>query len=169
MATSLQWSPTIPYKSHHLHHTHKRIVLVPLPSRRSVKVQAFRRSDFDGFAKRFASGEVWRDVWRSANNGFEQLVYESKKTAERIDRRYSVSRRLSAVADSAGDRARELDREFEITQRWRTFSLDFSRNWPRVWFLSLYLCTQFHKISFIYARNWNCSLWLLKTECLMLS
>lgn len=132
MATSLQWSPTIPYKSHHLHHTHKRIVLVPLPSRRSVKVQAFRRSDFDGFAKRFASGEVWRDVWRSANNGFEQLVYESKKTAERIDRRYSVSRRLSAVADSAGDRARELDREFEITQRWRTFSLDFSRNWPRV-------------------------------------
>jgi ribosomal protein S27E len=58
-------------------------------------------------------------------------MYESKKTAERIDRQYSVQRRLSSVAESAADRARELDRDFEITQRWRTFSLDFRRNWPR--------------------------------------
>lgn len=92
----------------------------------------FSRTDFDGFAKRAASGELWRDAWRSANDGFEQLLFETKKTAERIDREYSVSRRLSAVAESAAGRARELDRDFEVTQRWRTFTLDFSRNWPKV-------------------------------------
>ncbi|KAE9451813.1 hypothetical protein C3L33_16304, partial [Rhododendron williamsianum] len=91
----------------------------------------FSRTDFDGFAKRAASGELWRDAWRSANDGFEQLLFETKKTAERIDREYSVSRRLSAVAESAAGRARELDRDFEVTQRWRTFTLDFSRNWPK--------------------------------------
>ncbi|KAL7213934.1 hypothetical protein ACSBR1_026373 [Camellia fascicularis] len=126
MATSLPWNPLLPSKPIRLHHHHHR----------SSSVQAFRRSDFDGFARRMASGEVWRDVWRSANDGFEQLLYETKKTAERIDRRYSVSRRLSAVAQSASYRAREIDRDLEITQRWRTFTLDFSRNWPR---LTLYL------------------------------
>ncbi|XP_076926065.1 uncharacterized protein LOC143589100 [Bidens hawaiensis] len=71
-----------------------------------------------------ASGEAWKDAWRTAINGFEHLVYEAKKTAERLDREYSVGR-------SASDRARELDRDYLITQRWRTFTLDFTRNWPR--------------------------------------
>lgn len=131
MTTSLPWHPLLSSKSQRFHpSTNKRFTNSPLPN--SVKVQAFQRSDFDGFAKRMASGEAWKDAWRSANNGFEQLLYETKKTAERIDREYSVGRRLSSVAQSASDRARELDRDFLITQRWRTFSLDFSRNWPRV-------------------------------------
>ncbi|KAJ0765017.1 hypothetical protein HanPI659440_Chr08g0298771 [Helianthus annuus] len=130
MATSLPWHPLLSLKSQRFHpSTNKRFVSSPLPN--SIRVQAFRRSDFDGFAKRMASGEAWKDAWRSANNGFEQLVYEARKTAERIDREYSVGRRLSAVAQSASDRARELDRDYLITQRWRTFTLDFSRNWPR--------------------------------------
>uniref|UniRef100_A0A5B6YYL7 Replicase polyprotein 1ab n=1 Tax=Davidia involucrata TaxID=16924 RepID=A0A5B6YYL7_DAVIN len=130
MATSLPWHPLLPSKSLRLNKkTHRqRQVVHP---RHVTTVQAFRRSDFDGFAKRMASGEVWRNAWRSANDGFEQLLYETKKTAERIDRRYSVSHRLSLVARSAADRARELDRDFEITQRWRIFTLDFSRNLPR--------------------------------------
>jgi hypothetical protein len=49
-----------------------------------------------------------------------------------------LSHRLSSVARSAGDRARDFDREFEISPRWRTFSMDFSRNWPRVCSLSLF-------------------------------
>ncbi|XP_024992200.1 uncharacterized protein LOC112526053 [Cynara cardunculus var. scolymus] len=130
MTTSLPWHPLLSSKTQRFHpSTNKRFSNSPLPN--SIRVQAFRRSDFDGFAKRMASGEAWRDAWRSANNGFEQLLYETKKTAERIDRRYSVGRRLSSVANSASDRARELDRDFLITQRWRTFTLDFSRNWPR--------------------------------------
>lgn len=44
------------------------------------------------------------------------------------------------MAESAADRARELDREFEITQRWRTFSLDFRRNLPGVYDLLQPLC-----------------------------
>lgn len=75
---------------------------------------------------------VWREAWRSANDGFERFVFEARKTAERIDRRYSLSRRLSSVARAAADRAREIDREFEIGQRYRTFSIDFQRNWPKV-------------------------------------
>lgn len=104
---------------------------IPAFSRRRT-VQAFQRSDFDNFARRVASGEALRDAWCSANNGFEVFVFEARKTAERIDRRYSISRRLTSVAQSAAERAREIERDYEIRQRWRTFSLDFSRNWPRV-------------------------------------
>ncbi|MBA0630076.1 hypothetical protein Godav_002208 [Gossypium davidsonii] len=102
-----------------------------LQRRRPLLVQSFRRSDFDSFTRRMASGEALKDAWRTANDGFEQFVFEAKKTAERLDRQYSVSRRLSSTAQSAADRAREIDREFEIGLRWRTFSMDFSRNWPR--------------------------------------
>ncbi|KAG8501753.1 hypothetical protein CXB51_004728 [Gossypium anomalum] len=91
-------------------------------------VQSFRRSDFDTFTRRMASGEALKDAWRTTNDGFEQFVFEAKKTAERLDRQYSISRRLSSAAQSAADRAREIDREFEIGLRWRTFSMDFSRN-----------------------------------------
>lgn len=92
---------------------------------------AFRRENFESFKKRVVSGDAWRDAWRSANDGFEQLVFDAKKAAERLDRRYSISRRVSAAAEVATLRARELDREFEVSQKWRTFSFDFSRNWPR--------------------------------------
>ncbi|KAF9599589.1 hypothetical protein IFM89_001085 [Coptis chinensis] len=105
---------------------------VTFTTRRHVSTQAFRRSDLDGFAKKVASGEVWKDAWRSANDGFEQLVYDAKKAAERIDRQYSVSRRVSEVAQTAKYKARELDREYEIGQKWKSFSLDFSRNLPGV-------------------------------------
>lgn len=128
MASSLPWHPLLHAKPQTRHIYRPNTI----PIRRAATIRAFRRSDFDGFAKRVASGEVWRDAWRSANDGFEVFVYETRKTAERIDRRYDVSTRLSAVAQSAADRARVLDREYEITQRWRTFSLDFTRNLPRV-------------------------------------
>ncbi|KAL5836887.1 hypothetical protein ACOSQ3_014056 [Xanthoceras sorbifolium] len=121
MPTTLSWQPL------HL----KTPLHPPLLRRQPPAVQAFRRSDFDRFARRVTSGEALRDAWRSANDGFEQLVFDARKTAERVDRQYSVSRRLSSAARAAADRAREIDREFEIGVRWRTFSMDFSRNWPR--------------------------------------
>ncbi|PON60378.1 replicase polyprotein 1ab protein [Parasponia andersonii] len=125
MATTLRWNPqAVPLTARAAGHS-KRCPNV------AVVVQAFRRNDIDGFAKRMASGEAWRDAWRTANDGFERLVFEAKKGAERFDRRYSVSHRLSSVARSALSRAREIDRDFEIGSRWRALSMDFSRNWPR--------------------------------------
>ncbi|XP_050214391.1 uncharacterized protein LOC126665600 [Mercurialis annua] len=94
----------------------------PIALRHVATVRAFQRGDFDRFA---------RNTWRSANDGFEQLLYEARKAAERIDRRYSVTRRVGDVAQSAADRAREIDRELEIGVRWRSFTVDFSRNLPR--------------------------------------
>jgi len=137
MATSLPWHPLNPTKT--LRFTSRTTTKVVLPIRQVTYVHAFRRSDFDGFAKRVRSGEAWKDVWRNANDGFEQFLYEAKKTAERVDRRYDVSRKVSDVAQSAADRAREIDREFEITRKWRTFSLDFRSNLPRVCLLILFL------------------------------
>ncbi|KAE8670996.1 putative LRR receptor-like serine/threonine-protein kinase [Hibiscus syriacus] len=105
---------------------------VLLPRRRPpLVVKAFRRSDFDAFARHVASGEALKDAWRTANDVFEQFVFEVRKTAERLDRQYSVSRRVSSVVRSATDRVRELDRELEIETRWRTFTMDFRRNRPR--------------------------------------
>ncbi|XVF41594.1 hypothetical protein PTKIN_Ptkin01aG0291700 [Pterospermum kingtungense] len=114
-------------------HTTKLQPQLPFPRRRRRRllVQSFRLSDFDTFARRMASGEAWKDAWRTANDGLEQFAFEAKKTAERLDRQYSVSRRVSSAVQSATDRAREIDREFEIGLRWRTFTMDFSRNWPR--------------------------------------
>ncbi|KAB1204098.1 hypothetical protein CJ030_MR8G001610 [Morella rubra] len=129
MATTLPWQPPLTLKPRHgvpmpIHHRQATPV-------RLAPIRAFRRSDIDGFARRMVSGEALRDAWRSANNGFEQVVFEARKAAERLDRRYSLSRRLSSVAQTATDRARDIDREFEIGLRWRTFTMDFSRNWPR--------------------------------------
>lgn len=93
---------------------------------------AFQRSDFNGFAKKVASGEALKDVWKSANDKFEQILYESRIAAERLNRRYTISTRVAEVARSAKDRALELDVEFGVTRRWRSFSIDFTRNLPRV-------------------------------------
>ncbi|XP_031379365.1 uncharacterized protein LOC116194644 [Punica granatum] len=132
-ATNLTWNPKLPLKfpSPPSLPSYSYSRSIPLRRPSALSARAFRRSDLDNFAKRVASGEAWRDAWRSANNGFELFIFEARKTAERLDRHYALSRRLSAVAQSAADRARDLDREFEIRQRWRTFTLDFSRNWPR--------------------------------------
>ncbi|KAK2658702.1 hypothetical protein Ddye_005235 [Dipteronia dyeriana] len=125
MPTTLTWQPL-----------YLKTPLQPSLVRRRFRrqppdVQAFQRSDFDRFTRRVNSGEALRDAWRSANDGFEQLIFEARKAAERVDRQYSVSRRLSSAARAATDRARVIDRELEISVRWRTFSMDFSRNWPR--------------------------------------
>ncbi len=103
MATSLPWHPFLSSKPQTL-----RRFAAPIRHRPPMTVQAFQRSDFDGFAKRMASGEAWREAWRSANDGFELLVFEAKKTAERIDRQYAVSRRFSEAVSSAGDWARAV-------------------------------------------------------------
>lgn len=141
-STTLPWHPLLHSKSTKLSPFKPPSCLCPPPprlplaagrgqTRVAVVVTAFRREDFDSFKKRVASGEAWREAWRSANDGFEQFVFETKKAAERLDRRYSVSRRVSSAAEAAAIRVRELDREYGLTQKWRTFSLDFSRNWPR--------------------------------------
>ncbi|KAK1325636.1 hypothetical protein QJS10_CPA01g02874 [Acorus calamus] len=128
MAATFPWHPLSvrPSKPHH------RPSPIQRPSTRHVvSVRAFQRSDFDGFAKRVASGEALRDAWRSANDGFDQLVFDARRASERLDSRYSISRRLKSAARSAGDKAREVDRDLGIGRRWRTFSVDFYRNWPR--------------------------------------
>lgn len=121
--TSWPWQSPLPSKARPIRRSSPRQVAV---------IQAFRRNDFDGFAKRVASGEALKDAWRSANEGFEQLLFEAKRAALEFDRHFSVSRRLDLAARSAADRAREIDRELGIGRRWRTFSMDFGRNWPRV-------------------------------------
>ncbi|KAK1273976.1 hypothetical protein QJS04_geneDACA012080 [Acorus gramineus] len=128
MATTFPWHPLSVHPS--IPH-HRPSPIQRLSTRHVVSVRAFQRSDFDGFAKRVASGEALRDAWRSANDGFEQLVFDARRASDRLDSRYSISRRLKSAARSAGDKARELDRDLGIGRRWRTFSVDFYRNWPR--------------------------------------
>ncbi|KAH7687456.1 Cysteine-rich domain-containing protein [Dioscorea alata] len=101
---------------------------------RQHAVRAFGRGDFEGFARRVASGEALKDAWKGANEGFETLAFESRRVAERLDRRFAISRRLDTAARAAAARARELDQELGIARRWRSFSVDFSRNWPRTIF-----------------------------------
>ncbi|ONI25841.1 hypothetical protein PRUPE_2G322900 [Prunus persica] len=95
---------------------------IPMGPRQVSNIRAFGRSDIGSFA---------RDAWRSANDGFERFLFEAKKTAERLDRRYALSHRFDTIAQSAAARAREIDRDLEIGTRWRAFSMDFSRNLPR--------------------------------------
>ncbi|KAL9247015.1 hypothetical protein vseg_020487 [Gypsophila vaccaria] len=135
MATSSSTSPpstTLPWR---------RVSSTSLPRRTSLSflrpppsaavIVSFRRGDFDAFKRRVTSGDTWKEVWRVANDGFEQVVYDAKKAAERFDRRYDVSRKVSSAVEVASVRAREIDREYEVSQKWRAFSLDVSSNFPR--------------------------------------
>lgn len=130
MATSLPWRTSLASKSQsfHFHRTSTHL----FPTRHSTPLRAFRRKDFDEFSARLSSGKLWSDVWKSAYDGFEQFAYEAKKAAEKIDRKFAVSRRLADAAESAKYRAKEIDRDLRITDKWRNFKLDFSRNWPSV-------------------------------------
>uniref|UniRef100_A0A0A8Z3J5 Uncharacterized protein n=1 Tax=Arundo donax TaxID=35708 RepID=A0A0A8Z3J5_ARUDO len=127
MATLVaRWHPPPPAPS-----AAGRLHLLPVsPSRRRprraatvVSPRAFGRADFDGFVRR---------AWRGANAGAERFAFEARQAARRLDGRFSISRRLSEAARAARARAVEIDAELGIGRRWRSFSVDFSRNWPRV-------------------------------------
>ena len=97
---------------------------------------------------------VLKEAWQNANDGFERLLFEAKKTAERIDRQYSVSKRFASVASAAADRAREIDRDFEIGVKYRNFSSDFALNWPRVsYFLCFFFFFFFNSFIFVFWDN----------------
>ncbi|XP_020084006.1 uncharacterized protein LOC109707267 isoform X1 [Ananas comosus] len=128
MATNVRWLhllPLIPPRHHH------HLLLLRRRPPPPLAVRAFRRSDVDGFVRRVASGEALRDAWRRANDGFELLAFEARVAAQRLDRRFALSRRFDSAARAAAARAREVDAELGIGRRWRSFSVDFSRNWPR--------------------------------------
>lgn len=129
MATTTRW----PCHPLHLSQHHHRFSTLHYRRRRyDVTVRAFGRGDIDGFMRRIASGEALKDAWRGANEGAERLAFEARLAAQRIDRKYSVSRRLDEVARSAAVKAREIDAELGIGRSWKSFTADFSRNWPRV-------------------------------------
>jgi dsDNA-specific endonuclease/ATPase MutS2 len=74
---------------------------------------------------------VLKEAWQNANDNFERFLFEAKKTAQRIDRQYSVSQRLSSAASAASARAREIDRDFQIGIKYRNFTSGFALNWPK--------------------------------------
>lgn len=82
----------------------------------------FSRADLDGLLRR---------AWRGANAGAERFSFEARQAAQRLDGRYSISRRVAEAARAARERAAEIDAELGVGRRWRSFSVDFSRNWPR--------------------------------------
>ncbi|KAE8801076.1 hypothetical protein D1007_23287 [Hordeum vulgare] len=82
----------------------------------------FGRADLDGLLQR---------AWRGANAGAERLSFEARQAAQRLDGRYSISRRVAEAARAARERAAEIDAELGVGRRWRSFSVDFSRSWPR--------------------------------------
>jgi hypothetical protein len=96
---------------------------IPRRAATVVSPRAFGRADFDGFVRR---------AWRGANAGAERLAFEARQAAQHLEGRFSISRRLSEASRAARERAMEIDAELGIGRRWRSFSVDFSRNWPRV-------------------------------------
>nr|ACF81654.1 unknown [Zea mays] len=95
---------------------------IPRRAATVVSPRAFSRADFDGFVRR---------AWQGANAGAERFAFEARQAAQRLDSRFSISRRLADASRAARARAVEIDAEFGIGRRWRSFSVDFSRNWPR--------------------------------------
>lgn len=128
MATLARWHPPPPAAAPTARLLYHRPAAFALRrrSRRSATVvtpRAFGRADFDGFVRR---------AWQGANAGAERLAFEARQAAKRLDGRYSISRRLAEAARAARERAVEIDAELGIGRRWRSFTVDFSRNWPRV-------------------------------------
>lgn len=120
--TSVRWQPLLP----------------PLRRRQRLPVIVSFKNNNNSNNKPNDMDRVLKEAWRNVNDKFEVFLFEAKKTAERIDRRYSVSQRVSSVASAAADRAREIDRDFEIGVKYRNFTSDFVLNWPKVSFYSLF-------------------------------
>ncbi|CAD6212106.1 unnamed protein product [Miscanthus lutarioriparius] len=123
MATLARWHPPLPPAP--LAAGAAASIARPLARRRIprraatvVSPRAFGGADFDGFVRR-------------ANAGAERLAFEARQAAQRLDGRFSISRRLAEASRAARARAVEIDAELGIGRRWRSFSVDFSRNWPR--------------------------------------
>lgn len=135
MATSLPWRTSLSSKSQPLHFPRTHL----LSTRHSTSLHASLRSNFDEFSRRFHSGQLWCDFWRTVNEGFEQFVYETQKVSEKIDRKFAVSRRFADVAESAKYRAKEIDRDLRISEKWSVFLFDFGRLWPLVRVFSVWL------------------------------
>ncbi|XP_031501598.1 uncharacterized protein LOC116265193 [Nymphaea colorata] len=108
-----------------------RLSLVRRGGPRQLSIRAFTsRGDFEDFAKRVVSGEKLKDFARAANDGIDELVFNIRRAAVRLDRRFSISDRLEDATRTASDGFKRIDREFGIGQRWRSFSMDFRRNLP---------------------------------------
>ncbi|KAI4974522.1 hypothetical protein ZWY2020_047802 [Hordeum vulgare] len=82
----------------------------------------FGRANLDGLLQR---------AWQGANAGAERLSFEARQDAPRLDRRYSISRRVAEAVRAARERATEIEAELGVGRRWRSLSVDFSRSWPR--------------------------------------
>lgn len=128
MATSLPWRTSLSSKSQSLNFHHSHL----FSTRHSTVLHASLRSNFDEFSHRFHSGQLWRDFWRTTNEGFEQFVYETQKIYEKFDRKFAVSRRFADVAESAKYRAMEIERDLRIREKWMNFIFDLSLHFPMV-------------------------------------
>lgn len=60
----------------------------------------------------------------------EEMSYDARKMAEKLDRRFGISQRAHEIADFASQQAKNVDQQFGIVQKVRTASSDFRRNWP---------------------------------------
>ncbi|XP_062205912.1 uncharacterized protein LOC133907834 [Phragmites australis] len=125
MATLVRWHPPPPTAAAAAPAARPLVGPARRRPRRAATVvtpRAFGRADFDGFARR---------AWRGANAGAERLAFEARQAAQRLDGRFAILRRLSEASRAARVRAAEIDAELGIGRWWRSFSVDFSRNWPR--------------------------------------
>ncbi|KAJ1388590.1 hypothetical protein SESBI_39006 [Sesbania bispinosa] len=134
-ATTVRWQPLLPLPATNSNSSYGGAIGIRHRRQRqpvAVRVRVLNMKRDNNMDR------VWREAWRTANDGFERFLFEAKKTAERLDRRYSLSNRLSSVARAAADRVREIDRDFEIGQRGSSiaFSIVLSEEALQIFLLS---------------------------------
>ena len=76
--------------------------------------------------------EKMKRSFSAANQKFEEMTFDARRSAEDLDRRFRASERAKEVVDFASEQMKNVDQQFGLVQKFRNVSADFQRNWPTV-------------------------------------
>ncbi|MCO5613449.1 hypothetical protein L7F22_067725 [Adiantum nelumboides] len=91
----------------------------------SAWIQTVQFVEDQNFQGKFQQG------FNVANRKLEELTYDARKGAENFDRHFRVSERAQEMSHFASQQVKKFDQQLGLVQKFRNFSSDMQRNWPR--------------------------------------
>ncbi|KAI5081059.1 hypothetical protein GOP47_0004242 [Adiantum capillus-veneris] len=91
----------------------------------SAWLQTVKFVESQNFQGKFEQG------FNAANRKVEEFTYDARKGAKDFDRRFRVSERAQEMSDFASQQVKNFDQQLGLVQKFRNFSSDLQRNWPR--------------------------------------
>ncbi|MCO5603551.1 hypothetical protein L7F22_057702 [Adiantum nelumboides] len=92
----------------------------------SAWIQTVQFVEDQNFQGKFQQG------FNAANRKLVELTYDARKGAENFNRHFKVTERAQEMSHFASQQVKNFDQQLGLVQKFRNFSSDMQRNWPRV-------------------------------------